>query len=101
MNKTAGILVKQNLNYTVVQTPSPNLVAIKMRNVIIVCAYLSPNREVDMELHNLQNLLVGNNKVLLAGDFNCRIRGLTNLQWRPRDYGMEEFINIHGKKGIA
>lgn len=98
MQKTVGILVRNNLEYFVLETPSHNFSVIKIANMVIICAYLSPNREIDAELQSLQPLLSLTSHVLLGGDFNCRVRGLSNLQWRPRDHTFEEFMDVNDLK---
>ncbi len=101
--ETAAILIKREIKYQQLNLESKNTVAIKINEVILICTYLSPNKPINEELQCTRNILNLGKRIILTGDFNCRLRHLCTLKLRRRDIEFEEMIDtlqltIHNNK---
>ncbi len=96
-SRTAAILAKE-IKFKIIDLQSENTVAIDSNGVIIACTYLSPNKPFSSEIRDVCKLINSTQKLIIAGDFNCRLKGISSLPARERDKDFEEFLNTYPMK---
>ena len=80
----AAILMKKDIRFAEITVDSDSVVAVEIGGVLIVACYLSPNEEPNRSLNVVHGLLCRGRKVVLTGDFNCRISRFFTGRLRER-----------------